>query len=177
MAGHLVREETTLFSPAFEVINHQVLIRNEVKILVPLIGWIKAIGVVVHLAPTGHVITVVFEVMGQGHEIRISGPPPVTIAVETSGGCAPAGENRRPTGSALRTGRVGIGEQETALGQRVDVGRRDAVRAEAPHPVVHVIHDDHEHVGLLRGAGCGDTKAPDERDQYCPATVYHTLFM
>ena len=58
MAGHLVREETTLFSPAFEVINHQVLIRNEVKILVPLIGWIKAIGGGAS-APLGHVITVV----------------------------------------------------------------------------------------------------------------------
>ena len=116
MAGHLVREEAAVFSPAFEVIDHQVLIRNEVKILVPLIGWIKAVGVVVHLAPPGHVITVVLEVMRQGNEIRVGGPPPVTIAVETSGGCAPAGQDGRPTRSALGAGRMGVGEQEPSFG-------------------------------------------------------------
>ena len=101
----------------------------------------------------------------------------MTVAVETRGGGAFSGQDRRPTGSALGTGSVGVREQQPASGQRVDVGSRDALRAEATDPIVHVIHNDHEYVGALGGAGCMDTQAPGECDQSCPAAVHFDFFL
>ena len=70
------------------------------------------------------------------------------IPVDAGGGGAQAGERGDARGIADRRGDVGVGEEQAAFREPVDVRRLHLrMTAETAHPVVHVVHDDHEDVG------------------------------
>ncbi len=85
MPGHFVSQIALILPALFEVIHDQILIPNEVGIFVPLIGWVKTVGVMMHLAATCCVIAVILKIMWQSYQVRIRRTPPVAIAVKAGG--------------------------------------------------------------------------------------------
>lgn len=92
-------------------------------------------------------------------------------------GC-PTGEHRCPRRIADRGGTVGVGEQQPAAGEAIQVRGLDVRMAtEAADPVVHVVDDDHQHVGPQRvgrlggrlSGGTVHAAAKADRDLICEA--------
>ena len=89
-----------------------------------------------------------FEMLGNAGHAGQGFEPLGFIAVDAGGGGTQAGECGDARGIAHWRGDVGVGEEETAFCEPINVRRLHLrMTTETAHPVVHVVHDDHEDVG------------------------------
>ena len=98
----------------------------------------------------------------QGHRLGHRRPPRLRIVVHPTGGRENAGHERGTGRIAGRCCAVGAGKEHSACGQLVQIWRaRLWMTPEAADPVVQIINDDKEYIGLgclQRGAPAGNKK-------------------
>ena len=156
----------------FHASKPRIVAKDEPQEIVPLIRRVVASRMVKNLSSSDGTIAMVSEMLWQGHHIRKIWIPPMSVVIQAGGGRSQSRHDGRTGRSAFRRRAMGVGEQNAATGQAVDIGRvnRSLIAAQTVDPVLHVIDREKQDIRRLLPEGGG---GPKHRQQNTLKEAFH----